>query len=231
MQTQRTIAEERIYPASFAAALLARPSSTVRRWAGDDTLSMHAKGKRLSFRELVSCALVAELRSGNISLRVIRQAVVKADELYGLPAIIASRAFLQCGNEILLDEGKVGPRTGEWVNPVNDQVVLKKLVESYARPLKLYVDYGETWAKRLIIAEAQTQEKGSDDASDRIIIDPTRRFGEPCIESTGHPVVAIAEYLQAGESVENLAEEFGIKLHTLNLIKSNAAQWTGASAR
>jgi len=43
---------------------------------------------------------------------------------------------------------------------------------------------------------------------DRITVDPSVCHGKPCIRNLRYPVTSILEYLAAGDTVEDILEEF-----------------------
>lgn len=163
-------------------------------------LSDREPGVPLSYLQLVEVAFVATLRKLGVSLRKIR---IARD--YLATRVRAQYPFAQLelktdGTEILKDLGDsetslvnallVPSAHGQliWADPIRDRI--------------REFDYDEI--RRLAV---RWFPRGR---STPVVIDPQIAFGTPILEDSKLPTWVVGERLRAGESIEEIGDDFGI---------------------
>lgn len=146
----------------------------------------------VSFLDLLEIVVIGRFRAHGFSLPQVRHIVTNCRSLLGIERPLTSLTFKVSGREVFVQTGQqlleVGKRRGEqaW--------------EKILRPFLEELDYGETFARRW-----WPLGKG-----EPIVVDPAFGFGQPVIADTGVRVEIIAELFAAGESIDEIAEDFGI---------------------
>ena len=108
------------------------------------------------------------------------------------------------GAEVLYDYGQHQPRrdessaVGELVVVRNGQRVFTDVVAAYLQR----IEYGADGFARLIRVPAYERAD--------VVADPTRSFGAPTFERGGARVNDVLERFWAGDSLDELVEEFGV---------------------
>lgn len=154
----------------------------------------------LSFRNLVELHVLAALRRRhNISLQAVRKAVRFTEDKLKVSHPLASKRMLTDGKDLLLD------RSGLIVNLSQEgQLELRSLVEAY---LERIVHSANGKPLRLFPFTTPNVEE----ANRLVVIDPRIQFGRPCVAERGVPTIEVAERYKAGESIESLCKDFGLK--------------------
>ena len=204
-----------LYTYADASRYLAIPSSTVTYWVkGGPTTGK--EGKRafykpvlpahpesgLSFFNLVELHTLKALRRVHeVSLKNIRSALVYAEQTLGIDRLLLSEALSTHGGEVFIQylEETINLSRG-------GQMAIQGILERYLRrverddkliPIKLYPDFEGIGEKR------------------PVVINPRVSFGKPTVAGTGIHTAVIAHRIDAGESVEDLVQDYGISAHLI----------------
>lgn len=157
---------------------------------------------RLSFVNLVEAHVLNGIRRiENIPFRKVRQAISYLKKQYPSKHPLADRLFQTDGVDLLIED------VGKLINVSKDgQMEMREIVDKYLRridrdpskhlPIRLYPFLRNTH---------QEEEPLS------VVIDPLVSFGRPTLVKTGIPTAVIAERFYAGDSMENLARDYGIE--------------------
>jgi uncharacterized protein (DUF433 family) len=195
-----------------AAHYLGIPKATLRSWV----LGRHyptGKGKRffrpiieladkdqrlLSFENLVEVHVLDAIRRAyGVAFWRVRRAVEYLKTRLGSKHPLAEQRFVTDGVDLFVEV------FGQLVNISREgQLAIKELIETYLRrverdqigaPIRLY---------------PFTRERTPDEPK-IIVIDPSISFGRPVLVGTGIATTIIAQRYKAGESISELAEDYG----------------------
>lgn len=201
------------YPLAEAARYLKVPVGTLRSWF----LGRHYETSRgpqqfpaivapashrplaLSFYNLIEAHVLRALRTDHgVPVLAVRQAISHAERKFGIPRLLLSPELRTDAGRLFLD------RYGELIElSPSIQLYLRQVLEAYLKrvewdqfqfPVRLYP---------FMTAEASVTERP-------IAIDPTVAFGRPIVLRRGISTAVIAERIDAGESVENLARDYDL---------------------
>jgi len=203
------------YPLAEAAHFLKLPMATLRSWVvGRQYPKAQGVGHfrpliqaarceppLLSFWNLIEAHVLRSLRSEHgVSLRDVRRALAYAQHELEVERLLLDRRLLTDGGQLFLDY------YGRLINlSASGQIALRRLFEEHLKR----VEWGE-WQFPIRLYPFVT---GSAESSARpIMIDPEVAFGRPVVARVGISTRAIAERLDAGESVGDLATDYGLEL-------------------
>jgi uncharacterized protein (DUF433 family) len=195
------------YELTEAAHYLHLPGSTLGHWIRghktfkrviDTPKSDDGKQSRLSFVNLVEAHMLATIRRKHgIPLQNIRPAIDYLQREFGEPHPLATMSleadevdlFVRCAGE-LLNISKGG------------QVAMKQAVEAHLRRVERDSDN-----KPLVLYPFV----GGDYTADRkpVMFDPEISFGRLVIVKSGIPTIEVAERFSAGETISDLAHDYG----------------------
>lgn len=217
-----------IYTIAEAARYLDVPVSTLRSWThgyrrhvdgkADDVVGtpvvtelrrQQAQGPVIPFIGLAEGLVLAAMRRSGVPLQRIRPALARLEAEFGLGHPLASRRLYTDGAEVLFDYAEsCGDATAaraarELVVVRNSQRVFNEIVESYLRR----VEFGDDGYARLIHLPAY-------EVAD-IVVDPDRGFGQPVFARGGARLEDALALFRAGDSLEVVADEFGIPIDQL----------------
>ena len=190
------------YQVKAAAGYAGVTSQTVRNWqkeTGEGTaLAQRDAGASLSYLQLQELAIVSAIRKLNVKLSTIRKARDYLASTLGVEYPFADERVKCDGQDILL----------RAADELNDSI-----------RLLVVANKGGQYAWSDIIGERFDQfeyEKGNAlkwhlSADKSVVIDPRVSFGAPTVH--GVPTWAIHGRELAGESDNEIAEDFGITLH------------------
>ena len=204
-----------LYTAAEAARFLHLPVSTVRAWAfgqGYRAKGEHRrfqpvintadpKGRRLSFVNLVELLVLAAIRKEHhVELRQVRRAVEFLRKRFPSAHPLADNQFQTDGLDLFVE------KYGDLLNISRDgQVAMKELIQRY---LKLV----ERDASGVPFKLHLPRRAGTPEPLVAVVIDPERGYGRPVLDGRGIRTEVIVERFQAGESIESLAEDYGLKV-------------------
>jgi uncharacterized protein (DUF433 family) len=209
-----------------AARYLDVPDSTFRSWThgyhrhspgrpdvfGEPILTRVPKtssqGPVIPFIGLAEGLVLTALRRSGVALQRIRPALSRLATNFGLEHALASRRLYTDGAEVLFDYADdEDPDTARAVRSLvvvrNGQRVFNDVVEAYLKR----VEYGPDGYPRLIELPAYAVAK--------VVVDPDRGFGQPVFRRGGARLEDALAMSRAGESLETVAEEYGIPLDQL----------------
>jgi uncharacterized protein (DUF433 family) len=150
---------------------------------------------QLSFTNLVEAHILRVIRTiHNISLDKVRIALDYISERFKTNHPLASKQFSTDGVDLFLEE------VGHLVNVSRSgQLAMKEILQR----LLTHVEWDENnFATRLYPELDQIN-------GDKIlIIDPHISFGKPTIKGTGVPTKTIAQLYDAGDTLEEIAEDY-----------------------
>jgi len=211
-ERRRELREMPAYGIVEAAHYLGIPKATLRSWV----LGRHyptGTGKRffkpiialadkdqrlLSFENLVEAHVLDAIRRAHgVAFWRVRKAVEYLKSKLGSRHPLAEQRFVTDGVDLFVEV------FGQLVNISREgQLAMKDLIETYLRrverdhigaPIRLY---------------PFTRERKPDEPR-IIVMDPSISFGRPVLVGTGIATTIIAQRYKAGESIEELAEDYG----------------------
>lgn len=153
----------------------------------------------LSFWNLVEAHVLRALRSDHgVSVKALRQALDFAERQLGIDRLLLRRELCADAGQLFLD------RYGELINlSASGQLAMRKLLAEYLErvdwdpwqfPVRLYP---------FVSSDAHTADRP-------IAIDPTISFGRPVVLRRGISTFTIAERIDAGETVDELAADYDL---------------------
>lgn len=211
-----------LYSIGEAARYLRVAENTVRSWIDGRTYPVGQSGKsrskpiiipaatsgsgaRLSFLNLVEIHILDALRRQyRVQLPAIRHAVLYLRKHFDSKNPLARRDMLTDGHHLFVEAiGSSGVST--LVNASREgQLALRDLVELHLRRVD--------WDPQGLVARLYPfvgQRTPTPDVPRVIAIDPRLSFGRPVVARIGVPTGIIADRFDAGESIDDLVEDYG----------------------
>lgn len=154
----------------------------------------------LSFANLVEAHVLRALRADHgVSIKDVRSALDFAGKAFGIKRLLLSPALRTDAGDVFLD------RYGELINlSKSGQLAMKKLLEAHLRR----VEWGPTDTPSRLYPFIRGDYL---DAPKPIAIDPLIAFGRPIILRKGISTSAIADRIDAGETVDDLAQDYDLE--------------------
>jgi uncharacterized protein (DUF433 family) len=200
-----------------AAGWLTVPASTVQGWArgygralaGGKTsvgkpviTSIPARGREptIPFVGLAEGLVLSAFRRAGVSMQRIRPALERLDREVGLEHALASDRLYTDGVDVLYDYGTSVDQglVSDLVVVRNQQRVFAPVVRDYLRRITYSEDH---WAERIELP-------GYEHA--RVVVDLERAFGRPFLERTRVRAEDVVDRWLAGDSISELARDFGL---------------------
>jgi uncharacterized protein (DUF433 family) len=153
----------------------------------------------LSFWNLVEAHILRALRSDHgVSLGDVREAIGYAEQHLNIDNLLLDKQLRTEAGQLFLD------RYGELVNVSRSgQIAMRKVFEDHLRSIE--------WGDLPYPVRLYPFLSGSRDSSDKpIVIDPEIAFGRPIIARIGISTHAISDRIDAGESIDDLAEDYDL---------------------
>lgn len=152
----------------------------------------------LSFMNLVEANILAAIRrKHSVPLPKVRQALNYLREKFPSKHPLANHRFESDGLNLFVE------KYGQLINVSRaGQLAIRQLLEAHLRrierdaaglPVRLY-----PFTRRLNLEEPKV-----------VVIDPYVSFGRPVLVGTGIPTAVIAERYKVGESIDELASDYG----------------------
>lgn len=201
------------YTMADAARYLHTPAATLRSWfvgrtypkqdgVGSFKPLIHpadAEGRRLSFLNLVEAHVLRALRTQHgVPLHSVRAALEYAEREMGIEHLLLSGALLTGAGSLFLEH------YGQLINlTLSGQLAMRRVIEAYLRrverddrhiPIRLYPFLRGT----------------GEESAKPVVIDPRVSFGRPTVAGSGVTTAALVQRIDAGESVADLARDYGI---------------------
>lgn len=199
-----------LYTPAEAARLIKVPAAKLTRWlkghgSGNRTyaplwhgqIDLHDDKLYLGFLDLVQSRMASAFIAAGLSPQKVRRALVLARELIEHDHPFATSRFRTDGRTLLLEA--LGE--GEDDRPLVDlfkrgQYVMHRVIEPSLKGIDFDTDIASRWWPR-------------GRASD-IVLDPTRQFGQPIIESVGVPTSILSAAAEAEGSITRAAQLFRV---------------------
>ncbi|HNQ56518.1 MAG: DUF433 domain-containing protein [Burkholderiales bacterium] len=201
------------YSLTEAARYLKLPVATLRSWVvgrayprGESVATFRPLLKParkqpplLSFYNLIEAHVLRSLRTEHgVAIRELRRAIAYAERTLKIERLLLNRDLRTYAGEVFLEE------YGKLINlSTSGQIAMRRLLEEHLKrvewdqwqfPVRLYP---------YVSAEPTTERP--------IAIDPDIAFGRPVVIRAGVSTEAIAGRIDAGETVEALAEDYDLK--------------------
>jgi uncharacterized protein (DUF433 family) len=158
----------------------------------------------LSFENLIEAHVLRALRiEHSISIKAVRDAIVFAERSLQIKRLLTSRELRTNAGELFLD------RYGQLISlSRSGQLAMRKLLEAHLRRVE--------WNPSAVPFRLFPFVQGEGDSAPRnIAIDPAIAFGRPVLLSHGVSTRAIIDRIDAGESLEDVAEDYEIEPHSV----------------
>ena len=154
----------------------------------------------LSFYNLVEAhVLDAIRRNHNIPLFKVRDALSYLENMSHSKHPLADHWFQTNGVDLFIEEyGKLVSVSQQG------QLAMRELIQAYLQRIER--DPGGSAARLYPFIR-----KDRPEGPRLVVIDPFISFGKPVLAGTGIPTAVIAERYQAGESMDELAKDYGLK--------------------
>jgi len=200
------------YSLAEAAHYLRIPAATVRSWV----LGRHYPVRRgkaffppviqrpranetlLSFVNLIEAhVLDAIRRQHEVPLHKVRTAIRYLERHFGSKHPLANQRIETDGCDLFVE------KLGSLINISQDgQLAMRQMMEAHLKRIE-WNEAGLAVRLYPFTRKRELQEPRV------VVIDPYRSFGRPVLVGTGIPTAIIAERYKAGESVDELAEDYG----------------------
>jgi uncharacterized protein (DUF433 family) len=208
------IRNQSAYGLAEAARYLKLPSATLRSWvAGRSYPSKAGKGRfqpliqpshkgpppQLSFWNLIEAHVLRSLRTDHgIALRELRRAIEYAQKTLQVERLLLHEGLRAHAGDVFLEQyGKLIKLNA------SGQLAMRKLFEEHLKRVEW-----DQWKFPVRLYPFVSSEGSSPKP---IAIDPTIAFGRPVVIRAGVSTSTIAERLDAGETVTELAKDYGLE--------------------
>ena len=211
--TEKDLREVAAYTVAEAAGYLGMPAATLRSWvvgrmypvAQGERFSRPViaiadkERKRLSFVNLVEAhVLNAIRRTHHIALPKVRNALDYLRRQLGSPRPLVDRQFATDSVNLFIEY------YGRLMNITQPgQFAMREFLSEH---LKLIRRDPQGMPKRLLLFPAHAARR---DRHAPIMIDPKISFGRPVLVGTGISTTVLAQRFEAGETMDELAEDYG----------------------
>lgn len=198
------------YPIAEAARYLQLPAATLRSWVRgrhyprrdgsgyfEPLIQTPTDSGELSFANLIEAHVLRALRREHaVSVQAVRDALHYAQDRFRIERLLLSPDLQTAAGDLFLS------RYGELINlSRSGQIALRRLLEAHLQRVEWA---GEDFPRRLY----PFLESFRDDKI--IVIDPRIAFGRPVTRRNSIATAVIADRIDAGESVESVAEDYDL---------------------
>jgi uncharacterized protein (DUF433 family) len=218
--------ETPLYTLADAARIVDVPASTLATWAkgyvrrfpgrpdvsGAPVITFESptrhRAPSIPFVGLAEAHVLAAIRKSGVPMQRIRPALTQLQDELGVDHALASWKLYTDGAELLFDYGRrhdsaEGPLISDLVVVRNGQRVFVDVIREYLQRIQ----YGADGYPELIRVPGYRHAE--------VVVDPTRAFGAPIFERGGARVEDVLERFWADESMDELADEFGVPVDQL----------------
>jgi uncharacterized protein (DUF433 family) len=206
-----TVLDREMYTEAAAARLLGLPQATLNYWleGGErrgrtyrPVIRVEPRGDRASvtWAEFIEAGLLREYRrTHGVPMAELRAFIDLVRDRYGTPYPLAHHRPFVSGRELLSQAQDASGLAADFclVAEVRGQYVLTSPADSFVRRVTWEGDIAAEW-------------RPHDDPRSPVRMNPEIRFGRPAVH--GISTEALWEHDQAGETAEEIAEEFGVGL-------------------
>jgi uncharacterized protein (DUF433 family) len=188
------------------------PYATVRAWATGRTYLTTSGERRappliqiadkrtpaLSFRNVVELHVLSAIRRKHkVQMSAVRRAIRYLRQRLGVPRPLADQQMATDGKDLFIEH------YGNLVSiSQGGQLVMKKVVETYLARIER--DYAGVPIRLFPFTRPRFEESPK-----WVVMSPRVQFGRPCVSGTGIPTSVIAERYRAGDSINELARDYG----------------------
>lgn len=152
----------------------------------------------IPFVGLAEGFVVLAFRRAGVSLQHIRKAVAVLEQEVGIEHALASQRLFTDGASVLYDYAEEEHDEELLTHVVTQQRVLADVVRNYLR----LITYGsDGWPVKLVSPATSRPV---------VVADPERSFGQPIFIRGGVRVEDVLDRWRAGESLAEVAEDFGV---------------------
>ncbi len=202
----------RRYATWEASRYLRIPLRTVQNWCfgfasygGRPLVSVADPARHLlSFWNIAELHVLDALRRYHqISPAKLRRLISYVEKTFHTPHPLINEEMFSIGGSVLVE------KAGKLINATHEgQIEMRQVIEAHLKRIEQDVD---GLAVRLypFIGKKPTPATNFRDEPRIISIDPRIRFGRPVIAGTSIPTLEIAERFRAGDTVADLADEYG----------------------
>ena len=206
------------YTLGEAAQYLRIPRTTIRDWVNGRSLQDETVSRRslpiipipkttpqlLSFINLVEVhVLDAIRRQHNFSLEKVRKAIRFLQRQFPSKHPLVDHHFETNGINLFIE------KYGQLINVTQEgQLAIKDILKAHLKRIER--DAQGIPQKLYPFTHKRAFHPGEIEPI-TVVIDPRVSFGRPSIIGTGIPILIIAERYKAGESVEDLADDYGLQ--------------------
>jgi uncharacterized protein (DUF433 family) len=169
----------------------------------------------LSFENLIEAHALHAIRTRHeISMAKVRIALEYAETHEGIDRLLLSEQLLAGAGDLFID------KLGELINlSRSGQLAIRQVLRVYLERVERDERGLASRFYPLIPGVSQTEPKA-------VVIDPRLSFGRPSLSTAGISTFILAERFDAGESLEDLAEDYGVELTYIR----QAIQYEGLAA-
>lgn len=201
------------YGIAEAARYLKLPAATLRSWvAGREYPTANEVGHfqpliqpaqkkppLLSFYNLIEAHVLRSLRTEHgVAITAVRKAILYAEDKLDVERLLLRKDLSTHAGKLFLDE------YGRLVNlNASGQLAMRKLLEEHLKRVE--------WDDWQFPIRLYPYVSGNETAQRPIAIDPEIAFGRPVVLRMGISTGAIAARIDAGESVDALAEDYDLR--------------------
>lgn len=159
----------------------------------------------LSFVNVVEAHVLEALRRQyGVSLSRIRRGVEYLEERLGTPHPLATQKMLTDGRSLFVEAAGIDGREDLINASQHGQLAMRDLLALHLRRIEW--DRQGRAARFFPFVGRRT---ATEDAPAVVALDPRVSFGRPIIARRGVPTAVIADRFQAGESIDDLAKDYG----------------------
>ena len=201
------------YGLAEAGRFLKLPAATLRSWVvgraypkGETVATFQPLIKParkqpplLSFYNLIEAHVLRSLRMEHgVAIRELRKAIKYAERTLKIERLLLNKALRTHAGEVFLDE------YGKLINlSASGQMAMRRLLEEHLKRVE--------WDQWQFPVRLYPYVSAEPTAERPIAIDPGIAFGRPVVLRAGVATEAIAERIDAGETVEALAEDYDLR--------------------
>jgi uncharacterized protein (DUF433 family) len=201
------------YPLQEAARYLKLPAATLRSWclgrqydtaAGSRNFAaiVSPASRRpplLSFWNLIEAHVLRALRTDHgVSVRAVRKAVGYAERELNIERLLLSKQLLANAGQLFLE------RYGELIDlSASGQLAMRMVLEAHLQRVEWDARQFPVRLFPFLLSDASDPERP-------IAIDPSIAFGRPILLRRGITTAVIAERIDAGESVGEVATDYDL---------------------
>ncbi len=156
---------------------------------------------QLSFWNLIEAHVLRSFRTDHgVSLKALRQAVAFAERELRIERLLLRKELCADAGQLFLD------RYGELIDlSTSGQLAMRRLFEAHLRRVEW-----DAWKFPVRLYPFLSVDQGAEERP--IAIDPGISFGRPVVVRLGISTAVLAERLDAGESIEELASDYGLSI-------------------